>query len=648
MYPPRALGAARVVLLAATAVLLTTCSDSTTTSPPIGSGPMFAILDGAHGGGNEDVFFLPPLVTIPSLPQFGDRPANPSLAVEAHICELDATESGPNPAIPPCLAVQVPAIANLPMTFSEPDQFYSVNWQTGDPTQTGGEALDTESMYRIHIVVGTDNIAFRDVDPDPCVDDDDDECDDDDDEAPPVSCQDEDFCSFINGSTVPINVRIESGALCDDPDGPCASASVNLAQGGFIPLVDEDGNLIATTDVPAQNGGGAGAAAALLLANGPTNTITMQPCAAGQTIADVTDLPTFGDCIDISSDPPLPALTVPATASFCQIEGTTGLSPTQEDRVTIHTLSSLSPLTVIAMPDADAICPEPGALSNFDRLIKFARKSWRAIGDQVVAWLSPEPVWATLCNRGCAGGFSSPAQPALPAKMNYHSDNPGGVLGSHTIGTPLTAKVVVTDAGNAAVAGATLHAAGGSVSPTSFTTGSDGTATFTWTIGAGNNTLEISGFGIGTTGVQAPDHFLPNDQQLPVTLTEGTLQFAAFGTVTLFFDPQPQDVTVDAGGRATLTPFEVCTSPSTGGVVITNVVAVRNNGSFVELTQTKPGWPTTTGGDGCAPFTGVEINKTGAYRLVVNPVLNAQGKVVEGAAESLKFNVRPLKGKKKK
>src|SRR3990172_2036815 len=281
----RALGAARVVVFAAVAVLVGTCSDSPISPLPDVGGPLFAVSDGGVSGGNEDVFFLPPLVESPRGPRFGDRAANPNLAPIARICRLNATEAEASPGGGlACVAT----VVDLAMTYSATGEFYQRNWKTSDPAE--GAPLDNDSHYRIEIFVGTVALAFRDVDPDP---------------GPATSsCKRSNlFCQFQNGSNLPIKVRIETGAVCLELGGdPNVCATANLAEGGLLTL--QQNNL----DV---------GIARLDDAGGSSATINMQLCTdlrdrASKSVGRI-DLRTFGDCVEIAT---LEALLVVGTATL--------------------------------------------------------------------------------------------------------------------------------------------------------------------------------------------------------------------------------------------------------------------------------------------------------------------------------------------
>ena len=75
----------RIVLLSLTCILVVACQDQRS---PTGVRPPSALLmDGAHNGGNQHFFFLPPLVPQPTL----SGVFNPNLKPVVVICELDVS-----------------------------------------------------------------------------------------------------------------------------------------------------------------------------------------------------------------------------------------------------------------------------------------------------------------------------------------------------------------------------------------------------------------------------------------------------------------------------------------------------------------------------------------------------------------------------
>lgn len=541
----------RLLAAAGLAAVVVACQDSQTPWLSPGGSPTLAISDGAHGAvetRNTDVFFYPPLVANPSGQfGFGDRPANPNLFPVARICRLNATEAVPNPTPLECVETLSPDLA---MGFDQAGQFYMAN------LKDGGFALNNDSMYRIEIFVGPFSLAYRDIDPDP---------------SPPTSsCDTVAFCQFNNtgSSSLPIKVRIESAALCFHPGSngtpgtfnlPCATAQIGV--GGSVTLQDS-GEVIATVDLKPGGGGSGAALLGSALSGTSVSVVTLTACPSPSYLNPAfIDLPTYSDCVDIETNPPLTAIGAIGVASLCQaldFAAAARLSEAQRRRITILNLTDKAKGVVVALPDAKGNCPAPTpapsriGVGPLDRLLRLAGAAWQSVREHAIAWLGPNSLWASLiCDVGCGGwGFESPVQAALPAKMDYHADNPGGALGTSFVSSPVTAKVQVTDAGNPPepVAGATVHftvtGGGGSVSAASDTTGPDGVAEVTWTRGPdpGLNTLEASGRGIadpscatdatfpcGPQGVFAPDHL--DSAAGRVTLGIGRLTFTATGCV---------------------------------------------------------------------------------------------------------------------
>ncbi len=510
----------RIVLLALVAVVFIGCQDGTSPTEGGFETANFVIFDGAHGG-NADVFFLPPLVPDPSGDgEFGDREANPDLerGIVARICDTD----GHN------------CFDDLAMEFQEVGGFYRANWRTR------GLGLANNTVQRITIVLGSVDppieLAVRDVTPV---------------KKAKGSCKSGDTCDFNNGSTLPIKVRIETGAGCialgfeGDPDD-CAFATLDKDETVELPGV--------ATATPTNKGG----------------TLNIQPCpdlrddvARPAAMDGRVDLRTFGPCIEIIPlDPDLSGI-----ATLCDAFGlatAAGSSDEQAGRMTVHRFSpdaeAPEPFTVAlahaAGPDCVSEEPPPQGglgLNRLERFVRFARNTWRAVSDQVRAWIEPAPLWAKMavrCNRGgCSGPgvFRSHYQVALPAWM----DAPNGTdLGTHLAGTVVTAKVRVRDSGelgptdtpapelvNDVRLTVTVTSPTGEVSAPEIFSGeiTDGIAQFDLTVGVGLNTIEVTGIGVGTDGLPNLNVFGPSINATGATATDsvelavGTLTFRATG-----------------------------------------------------------------------------------------------------------------------
>jgi hypothetical protein len=173
----------RIVLLSAACAVLVACQDQRS---PTGVKPPWALLrDGANNAGNPHFFFLPPLVSQPSV----SGVFNPNLKPIVVICELDVSKN-------PAACSGAPPINPGPVTADLTGQQYKVNWDT---RQSG---ISVDKFYRIQ-VFGSPNgllLGFADVDP--------------------VSNGSElknlstgDFIGLVDGRTLPIKFRIELGAF---------------------------------------------------------------------------------------------------------------------------------------------------------------------------------------------------------------------------------------------------------------------------------------------------------------------------------------------------------------------------------------------------------------------------------------------------
>ena len=578
----------RALVVSLTAAILVACQGDQISAP--GGAPLFDIKDGAHGG-NIDVFFHPPLVPNPSLdPEFGDRPSNPDLDPVARVC-LTAT-----------LVCDADAdVIELPMAFQ--DDRYQVNWHTGASGLANGQ------NYRIHIFIGTLLLAYRDVTPV---------------SKPKGSCQKQEFCQFQNGSTLPIKVRIETFAACialpadppfnpDDPNATCATAS--LGAGESLPLEDVG---FATVDDPA--------------------TINMRPCPdlrdlEARPTAELgrVDLRTFGTCLEIEN---LDALPVSGTATVCDAIGqakAAGLSDARIARMTVHrfSLGKVPPTHALPHGEGPACTPSPapariGQLPEFNTLEKvarLARRAWREASDQLRTWLQPAPLWANtaaVCDRGTGGcggpgEFESDFQVAQPAWMDFHPDNEDGDLGAHDVGTVVTAKVRVFDSGELEpveggpipdpvpelAANVRLNVevteGNGTVNQMTIFTDANGIATFELTVGFGENTVEVTGIGVGTpdedtdpvNNVFAPP-FNDGPSALDVALGLGKLTITAEGIFS--FEEETGWAGTGFWHRSTLT---------------TNPPIV--NGAFPTYVSTFDP-PSTPGGTLPAPFAGTWVS----------------------------------------
>src|SRR6266571_5310478 len=183
---------ARLPLAVATLALLVACqSDRLTRSI---DGPMYAVSDCAHAG-NPDFFFLPPLFKNPNTnANFEPAAFNPLLRPSVEICELG------EPLPPPAPSNTRVCIAGLPLKRFAPSAV-TVN--------------TTDQFYRIQVFVGPARLGFADVDPVASV-------------SQLKNVQTGEYIGLVDGRTLPIKFRIESGALCGADGTPCAAETINL------------------------------------------------------------------------------------------------------------------------------------------------------------------------------------------------------------------------------------------------------------------------------------------------------------------------------------------------------------------------------------------------------------------------------------
>jgi hypothetical protein len=614
-------------------------------TPPDGDQPLFAILDGGHphpdSVSNPDVFFLEPLADFdPTHPNFDGMP-NPNLMPTARVCQLTVGD-GPGvdrPGSPRTIHPCGPAdTVDLLMTYNTSGGFYQANLRDAG-------VLNPDFHYRIEIILAALKLnAFRDLDVD---------------DGPAVAaCADEAYCQVNrNGQgtvNVPIKVIIEENAACiaidptfDPATDACETATLNEGQ-TLVVEVNGQPRAAATPDQGA--------------------TLSIQSCtdlrSRGSSIADHAmgriDLKTWGQCVEINA---LDATAISGVAELCDAPGVaqaSGLTAAQVERLTIHRHSVGDDFTVAMGHGEASNCGQPapaqGQAYEFTRLQQFARlvrRSWRSVTDRLL----PEPAMA--CNRGCAGDgeFESSYQAAGPAAWDYDASNLLGDLGAHDPGTIVTARANVFDSGEFEDGSppspdpyedlrvTVTHTHPDATFETSVVlSDSDGNVDYTFTVEGGINTVEFEAIGVGlgkTDGlgnVLAPS--IEEGDPAEVTLSIGSLTFTAIGVLPLTFRPDPPtgDFKLGSDELAHFDDLRVCGTP---GTEITSLEAVKNNGTPVtfgglvgdqELPVAIPTTPDPKLGDGsfCYTFENLTLDKTGAYRIVVN-----------GEVESLKINVKP-------
>jgi len=538
----------RLPLAGAACILIFGCRGETA-SPKIET-PLFAVSDGAHNG-NPDFFFLPPLFKNPTTdPNYEPLAANVSLKPTVEICELGAPATDGSRE---CVAL----IKRFdPSAITIADQQYQVNWKTDE------SHLDVNKFYRIRVLVGTSLLGFADVDP--------------------VSngsqlknVQTNEYIGLQDGRTLPIKFRIESGALCAVDGTPCASKTINLAQGGGIELLGggEDFKI----DIPSGT-------AATFKGQAVANvTVNAEICAG----IDV-DLPKVGACLrlstyfDAAGDGEL-EFSKPVLISLCVLNSEVH-NPNETRQEGLVTLHQQDGTLIRALPHAVPSCNVIGSGNGvWDRLKNFAARlitptaAHAAIRTAVLhvgaggetgtvgAKCSPSgsaPIGSgiqlTVACPPSSPIYRSGPQPsamatvtppktvsdfqfALPAKMDYL--NPDDAQRTASPGSVLPTAVKVTDWDGTPVLGARVTFTAPIIEGIPTVIGTvisdvNGVAQIPWTIVAGSNTAVASGRGIAaqnnypnaTVKPFMPDISFPVSQQSPVALGIGKVTFTATGT----------------------------------------------------------------------------------------------------------------------
>ncbi|MFN2571696.1 MAG: hypothetical protein ABR537_08815 [Gemmatimonadales bacterium] len=601
----------RLPLAGAAALLVFGCRGDTVS--PKTDGPMFAVSDGAHQG-NPDFFFLPPLFKNPNTDaHFEPTAFNARLRPAVEICELGAPASTTDNSRECIGGAALKRFDPSAVTVSLTDQQYQVNWKTDE------KPLDPAKFYRIRVLVGSAVLGFADIDPVSS-------------SKELKNVQTNEYIPLLDGRTLPIKFRIESGALCATDGTPCAGQTINLSQGGEIELfgAGEDFKL----DIPP-------ATAATFGGQPVTNvTFNLETCSG----IDV-DLPTYGPCLRVATyfdgtGSGELEFSKPLLISMCVLSSEihTPDETRQEGLITLHQQDGT---LIRALPHAAPNCNVVGA-SGWDMLKSLAARL-----------LAPQSAYAAthsallhvggggetgLLGGSCSSGSAfvpqgimmtvlcPPASPALsgpqgsatatitpphtvtdfqfalPAKMEYL--NPDDAQRTGAPGASLPTAVKVTDWDGTAVQGARVTfyepaIEGPATVLGTATSNSDGVAQISWTIRAGQNTAIATGRGIAaqnnypdaTVKPFMPDIAQPTNLQIPVALGTGRITFFATGTTGL---TGYQIITSDALVQAGQFNRDAVQCPA-GKVVVGGGAQVAGEGSADFNTRLRESGPSTVG-----------------------------------------------------
>ena len=452
------------LVIAAAAFAALSCTDRSATTGPKVIAPGSAsrnISDGAHGG-NDDVWFLPPMVASPvGQPGYGD-PFAPGLPVVIKV--VDVSQS--NKVLTGVTAT----------TMSLADEWYQANWDT----KNTADANPLADNYEVQVWIGSQKIAWADAN---LVS-----------SGSQLKSASGDVVNLVDGRTLPVKVRIEQGWNCKN-NATCVSQVVpaTIPPGTTITVKTNDGN-----DFLILHGDGTGAwnaagVAAIVTIEDVSSQLsppnTAQGCAQG-----LTRMVVDNHCIKITTDP---AIILVTNAVVCMT-----LQSFQTDWKLLkynvgETTKFLDDPPANVCPGGTATIGSASRSSN--PFLRLASRVGHALRDLVtprLAYAFDLGVGGTI---GAGDGFSffAAGRPAQIVKVA--GDNQTAAAGAVLPIAPqvqiLTTHHHIVPVGGAIVT-CTVTAGGGSVAASGQATEAP-TGTYTcpsWTLGtaSGNNTLSVT------------------------------------------------------------------------------------------------------------------------------------------------------------
>jgi hypothetical protein len=542
----------RFSLAAGAALVGFACQDQRTPTSPL-EPPAMEIRDGFNGA-NPHFFFLPPIRPF-NMPPPKNAPFNPDLSPVIDICEWDGTACVQQISH---LTMGTRGLLDRVFVLPEFEQYIAL-WRTDQLH------LNLTKTYRISVLVGTKVLGFADVDVVRTL-------------REAVKVDRADFVPLLNNLILPIAFRIEQGALCDGSN--CDTKSIDLSQGGAV-VLQTTGDRV---DIPAQT-------------SGQVVTVTVKACADQNGL--LADLPHFGNCLTVTTDPRLAApLSPPATVSLCSLHNyIPSLVHAQQDLVTLHRQDIVGEVaSITALPHSHDFCPTPIGAAPLPPARNWLVASWRTARRGLATLFGARELHAATAVLDVGGGGETPTfsdfQFLLPAKMEILTGAVQSVLANTPV--PIPPAVLVTDATGQPVGGARVHfritsTIGGSITPTdgiAFSDALTGLATLTsWQVGPpGEHSVEASGFGIADPRNNGPaegfDPFAPavlydaarDVAQPEVPLGTGRVSFTATAAAlgNLLFLQQPTNT---ISGLAITPPLQIRVVDAAGEPV-TQIVRV--------------------------------------------------------------------------
>jgi len=505
--------------------------------------PDFAVSDGAHEGGTDGFYFLPPLVPAP----FFDGTFNPNLRPRIDVFGPFADDGV---GVASCGAYvgavgTVISFAGSQVAVNTDLETYSAGWQTGQSNLASGGVyrICVNSRALVNDTLGWALMGYRDVKPTDTNEDN-------------RSTNQTPIYTFKNGSNLPITFRIESGALgCGEGSdvGACTEAFFDAGSGGTAEC--PDGTCAFTID-----GGAVNNETFFSVTRGAECNFAADD--ANPVFLERLALPQYPGCLVVeTSDPAGTVYDPPVIVAACVSTGPAldrlkdggVLNHEKFHRLQLH--HELSDGTIEALPntfssiDVDCTALLSASAAPQSWLGQFASAGWRALRTAVLPSTAPKPAYAV--NRGFGGtsGTLSPFVWAMPAQME--KVQPLGVYSGYSgeevaVQVKLTNNVTdpcdglsegcdpISDLVPVQGARVSFDISGGDgtvVSTVPALTGADGIATATWKLGSPGipHALDAHGYGIGLTGDGGPfaKHYVTPDDDGIVLLGKPHLTFEA-------------------------------------------------------------------------------------------------------------------------
>jgi hypothetical protein len=499
-----------MLLAFSTLLVAAACGDNTLTpTRPVPQAPNSTIFDGAHSG-NKNVFFLPPIVANPvNQPGYGGTPQS-GLPVTYRIVCVACGNNGANTLV-----------TTLTPTFAT--DHYQANWDTK------AVALDTSKTYRIEVRVGSQALAFADVDVVGSGS-----------QLKKVDTQD--FIALLDGRTLPINVRIQQGVtFCTSVN--CASEIVPATTPVDQPFIVETADGLNGAAFRGQ-WNTAGVPAIVTIQDITSQVSDGTGCNLGLALVKLT----IEHCVRISTDPAVIVNEDPNVDAINQntvVVNTCVANPGDVRQALLKYDVTEAPIFLRDAPPPIA-CP-PGYASINPSRNPFVRLA-SSIGGFLSDVFGPKTAYAIDLGAGGAldsGSGFSVFGIGFPASLTKVAGDSQTTTASTAV--PIDPEVqllaahvhssieVAADVNPAAVANATITctiiSGGGTIngSPTSTTvsTNANGFATCPqWVLGSGVNKLMVTATGFG------PDLFSLGNGVTALQLTN-TYTFVATGTTVV-------------------------------------------------------------------------------------------------------------------